>query len=157
MAAAGDAAEAAEDRRATLRESPRNASSQLRPGDVVDVDRKFAVGEGGRGTIVSKDEAGHFVVKYAGGGPQEKGVPAAALTRPGGAAGTEDFNIATRSKSAEDAGARRPSPSLSAAEHANSSLPNAGSLSALIPLGDSPHRIIQCARRTAPNQAPASR
>jgi len=157
MAAAGDAAEPAEDRRASLRESPRNASSQLRPGDVVDVDRKFAVGEGGRGTIVSKDEAGHFVVKYAGGGPQEKGVPAAALTRPGGAAaGTEDFNIATRSKSAEDAGARLPT-LLPRRRTREQLLTERWVLSALIPLGDWPHSIIQCARRTAPNQTPASR
>ena len=46
---------------------------------MVDVDRKFAVGDGGRGTIVSQDADGNYVIKYAGGGPQEKGVPLAAL------------------------------------------------------------------------------
>ena len=63
--------------------APTPASRErLKPGDVVDVDRKFAVGDGGRGTIVSEDAEGNYVVKYAGGGPQEKGVPLAALTRP---------------------------------------------------------------------------
>ena len=61
----------------------------LRPGDIVEVERKFAKGDGGRGTIVSQDGDGSFVIKLASGGPKEKGMPRSALTLVASAAPEE--------------------------------------------------------------------
>jgi hypothetical protein len=53
---------------------------ELRIGDVVDVDRKTATGDGGRATIVDADSEGLFVVKYVVGTKEKRHLPAAALS-----------------------------------------------------------------------------
>jgi len=53
--------------------------SVAREGDVVEVDRAQAAGAGGRGVVVACEEGGTFAVKYAAGGPREKGLAASAL------------------------------------------------------------------------------
>ena len=50
-----------------------------RVGDVVEVDRVRAAGPGGRGVVVACEDGDTFVVKYAAGGPREKGLSADAL------------------------------------------------------------------------------
>ena len=61
-----------------LSEQPERQLGELRVGDIVDVDRLVAVGEGGRASILSQDDAG-FAVKYVV-GTKEKDLPASALT-----------------------------------------------------------------------------
>ena len=112
----GDAAQMAE-ARVPVRSSPRQPStaaadgdgrpSALRVGDVVTVDRKWAVGEGGLATIVSVPEgpSDGYVVKYAA-GRSEKGLARGALrlrdsTDSAGEEGYTD-GVATRSRSAEE-------------------------------------------------------
>ncbi len=105
-------------------EQSQASSDQLRPGDVVEVDRKFAVGDGGRGTIVSEDAEGNYVVKYAGGGPQEKGVPLAALTRPDASASEESGGRRSRRSSIAEPKARpTASPAISPPASATSTSP----------------------------------
>ena len=100
--------------------APTPASRErLKPGDTVDVDRKFAVGDGGRGTIVSEDEYGMFVIKPAGGGPQEKGVPAHALTRIDAPMAQEDRRRVTRGRGPGAASLETDAAAAAAAEEAH--------------------------------------
>jgi len=128
---------------------------QLRPGDVVDVDRKFAVGDGGRGTIVSEDAEGNYVVKYAGGGPQEKGVPLAALTRPDASASEESGGRRSRRSSIAEPKARpTASPAISPPASASSvSPPTTGTESKPLKISSARARIgqsVEVCRRDFP-------
>ena len=136
--------------------APRSGSlGQLRPGDVVDVDRKFAVGDGGRGTIVSEDAEGNYVVKYAGGGPQEKGVPLAALTRPDASASEESGGRRSRRSSIAEPKARpTASPAISPPASASSvSPPTTGTESKPLKISSARARIgqsVEVCRRDFP-------
>ena len=131
------------------------AAPQLRPGDVVDIDRKFAVGDGGRGTIVSEDAEGNYVVKYAGGGPQEKGVPPAALTRPDASASEESGGRRSRRSSIAEPRARpTASPAISPPASATSMSPPAtGTESKPLKISSARARIgqsVEVCRRDSP-------
>ena len=131
------------------------AAPQLRPGDVVDVDRKFAVGDGGRGTIVSEDAEGNYVVKYAGGGPQEKGVPPAALSRPDASASEESGGRRSRRNSIAEPRARpAASPAISPPASATSiSPPATGTESKPLKISSARARIgqsVEVCRRDSP-------
>lgn len=67
-------------------------------GDVVEVDRARATGVGGRGVVVACEDGGtRFAIKYAAGGPREKGLAADALSlveQPSGALGLTGRQLA---------------------------------------------------------------